>query len=222
MIEAGCLFGWLFTYMPIGKEAVLDLCVTPEQRSHLYQRVREMREYKPLFILDFWNDGEYVGGCIAGGRRYFHINSNGDCEPCAFIHYATHNINECTLEEALGSPLFKKYQEGQPFSDNLLRPCPLLDNPEQLRKIVKESGAKPTQDLDLEGVDMLTAKTENIAANWKGRADEIWACGHYPHNAVINHALDKRVDTTCGGTADCGNCGRIKVDRPTEKPANIV
>ena len=93
-----------------------DLCVTPEQRAYMYQRVREMREYKPIFILDFWNDGEYVGGCIAGGRRYFHINSNGDCEPCAFIHYATHNINECTLEEALGSPLFRKYQEGQPFS----------------------------------------------------------------------------------------------------------
>jgi MoaA/NifB/PqqE/SkfB family radical SAM enzyme len=221
MIEAGCLFGWLFTYMPIGKDAILDLCVTPEQREYMYTRVREMREYKPIFILDFWNDGEYVGGCIAGGRRYFHINSNGDCEPCAFIHYATHNINNCTLEEALGSPLFKKYQEGQPFSDNLLRPCPLLDNPEHLRKIVNESGAKPTQDLDLEGVDVLTAKTDGVAAKWKEKADELWSCGHFPHNAVINYALDKRVDTTCDGTADCGHCGRIHVDRPTEKPANI-
>ncbi|MDL2237739.1 radical SAM protein [Christensenellaceae bacterium OttesenSCG-928-K19] len=222
MIDDGCLFGWLFTYMPIGSGADVSLCVTPEQRAHMYKRVREMREYKPIFLLDFWNDGEYVGGCIAGGRRYFHINSNGDCEPCAFIHYATHNINECTLEEALGSPLFKKYQEGQPFSDNLLQPCPLLDNPEKLRQIVSESGAKPTQDLDLEGVDVLTAKTDPIAAAWKPVADQIWSCGHYPHNAIINHALQKRVDLTCGGTADCGNCGRIKVDRPTEKPAHIV
>lgn len=222
MIEAGCLFGWLFTYMPIGTDAVLDLCVTPEQREYMYRRVREMREYKPIFLLDFWNDGEYVGGCIAGGRQYFHINSNGDCEPCAFVHYATHNINECTLEEALKSPLFKKYQEGQPFSDNLLRPCPLLDNPEGLRSIVKESGAHPTQDLDLEGVDALTAKTEKIAEKWKKKADEMWACGHYPYNAVINRVLETRVDTTCNGTADCGNCGRIRVDRPTEKPAHLA
>lgn len=222
MIEAGCLFGWLFTYMPIGKDAVMDLCVTPDQRAYMYKRVREMREYKPLFILDFWNDGEYVGGCIAGGRRYFHINSNGDCEPCAFIHYATHNINECTLEEALGSPLFRKYQEGQPFSDNLLRPCPLLDNPDGLRKAVNESGAHPTQDLDLEGVDVLTAKTDKIAENWKVKADEIWGCGHYPFNGVINHAMDKRVDTTNGqGAAACGNCGHVPCDRATEKPAGL-
>ncbi len=219
MIDDGCLFGWLFTYMPIGSGADIDLCVTPEQRAHMYQRVREMREYKPIFLLDFWNDGEYVGGCIAGGRRYFHINSNGDCEPCAFIHYATHNINECTLEEALGSPLFRKYQEGQPFSDNLLRPCPLLDNPEALRKVVNESGAQPTQDLDLEGVDKLTSKTDPIAAKWKVRADELWSCGHYPHNAIINHAMDKKVDNA---HEDCGHCGRIKVDRETEKPAHLA
>ena len=140
---------------------------------------------------------------------------------CAFIHYATHNINECTLEEALKSPLFKKYQEGQPFSDNLLRPCPLLDNPEKLRKIVKESGAKPTQDLDLEGVDVLTAKTDKIAENWKPKADEIWSCGHFPFNGVINDVLDKRVDTTCGGTCDCGNLGHVQTDHPTEKPSNL-
>lgn len=219
MIEKGCLFGWLFTYMPIGKDADVSLCVTPEQRAYMYKRVREMREYKPIFLLDFWNDGEYVGGCIAGGRRYFHINSNGDCEPCAFIHYATHNINECTLEEALQSPLFHKYQEGQPFSDNLLRPCPLLDNPEKLRDVIKESGARPTQDLDLEGVDVLTAKTDPIAEKWKPEADSIWACGHYPHNAIINYALNKRVDNTGD---NCGNLGRVTTDRPVEKPKHIA
>ena len=32
-------------------------------------------------LLDFQNDGEFVGGCIAGGRNYFHINANGDAEP---------------------------------------------------------------------------------------------------------------------------------------------
>ncbi|MGI6152919.1 MAG: hypothetical protein ACOYJB_03660, partial [Christensenellaceae bacterium] len=89
-------------------------------------------------------------------------------------------------------------------------------------QVVNESGAKPTQDLDLEGVDTLTAKTEPIADKWKTKADELWACGHYPHNAVINYAMDKRVDVTCGGTKDCGHCGRIKVDRETEKPAHLA
>ena len=28
-----------------------------------------------FYPMDFQNDGEFVGGCIAGGRNYFHINS---------------------------------------------------------------------------------------------------------------------------------------------------
>ena len=44
--------------------------------------------------MDFQNDGEFVGGCIAGGRNYCHINANGDVEPCVFIHYSSANIRE--------------------------------------------------------------------------------------------------------------------------------
>ena len=89
--------------------------------------------------MDFWNDGEYVRGCIAGGRYYFHINANGDVEPCAFIHYSTVNIKQVSLLEALRSPLFKAYQQRQPFNKNHLRPCPLLDNPHSLKEVVRVS-----------------------------------------------------------------------------------
>ena len=34
------------------------------------------------------NYGRFVGGCIAGGKHYMHINANGDVEPCVFIHYS--------------------------------------------------------------------------------------------------------------------------------------
>ena len=216
MIEKGCLFGWLFTYMPIGTNAALDLLVTDEQRKYMYDRVRDMRTYKPIFIMDFWNDGEYVGGCIAGGRRYFHINACGDCEPCAFIHYATHNIHDCSLVDALKSPLFKEYQEGQPFSDNLLRPCPLLDNPEALRKMVKKAGAHSTQPLDLEDVDTLTGKTVKVAEKWKVTADEMWEKYHFPFAGCINDALDKNVDTTQSGCGSCNNCASAQSSEPSK------
>jgi MoaA/NifB/PqqE/SkfB family radical SAM enzyme len=85
MISRGCRFSWNFTYMPVGKDARLDLLATPEQRAYMYRRVREIRSTKPIFAMDFWNDGEYTGGCIAGGRNYLHINAAGDVEPCAFI-----------------------------------------------------------------------------------------------------------------------------------------
>ncbi len=185
MIEWGAKFCWFFTYMPVGKAAVPELMVTAEQRRFMYEQVRAFRQEKPIFTMDFWNDGEYSGygahpgGCIAGGRRYLHINAGGDLEPCAFIHYADTNLRERTLLEGLQSPLFKAYRAGQPFSDNLLRPCPLLDNTGALAKMVKDSGAHSTDLEAPEDVDVLTAKCAPAAAAWQPVADELWACsGH--------------------------------------------
>lgn len=178
MIEKGCYFGWIFTYMPLGKDAVLDLLATPEQRKDMYYKVREYRKTKPIFTMDFWNDGEYVDGCIAGGRNYLHINANGDVEPCAFIHYSNANIKEVSLLEALKQPLFKQYKRHQPFNDNMLRPCPLLDNPEMLKKMVHDSGALSTQPMDREDVDELTNKTKEVAKKWAPVAEELWQESH--------------------------------------------
>ena len=190
MVEWGALFCWLFTYMPVGADAVPELMVTAEQRKFMYEQVRRFRSTKPIFTMDFWNDGEYSGyyfkgerayngGCIAGGRRYLHINANGDIEPCAFIHYADSNIREKTLLEALQSPLFMAYRRNQPFSDNLLRPCPLLDNQGALAKMVDEAGAHSTDLQHPEDVHDLTGKCAEKAEKWKPVADEIWQCsGH--------------------------------------------
>ncbi|HCC00097.1 MAG TPA: radical SAM protein [Ruminococcaceae bacterium] len=180
MVEKGCTFGWYFTYMPIGKDAVTDLLATPKQREFMYHQLRKFRGTnahngsKPIFVLDFWNDGEYVDGCLAGGRVYLHINANGDVEPCAFIHYSTANIKEQTLVEALQSPLFQEYKKGQPFNDNMLRPCPLLDNPEKLRGMVNRSNAHSTQYQDNESAEEVTAKCEDISQEWKKTADKLW------------------------------------------------
>lgn len=179
MIAWGAKFCWFFTYMPIGNEAVPELMVTAKQREFMYHQIRKFRETKPIFTLDFWNDGEYSGGCLAGGRRYLHINANGDMEPCAFIHYSDSNIREKTLSEALQSPLFKAYRKGQPFNENHLRPCPLLDNPADLPRMVEESGAHSTDLQDPENVHNLAAKCHNAAGSWAGAADKIWECsGH--------------------------------------------
>lgn len=173
MIEKGCKFGWYFTYMPLGKDARTELMVSPEQRELMYHKVREFRATKPIFLIDFWNDGEYSGGCIAGGRTYMHINANGDVEPCAFIHYSNANIKEVSLLEALKSPLFMQYKMNQPFNENHLRPCPLLDNPDKLKQMVHESGAKSTQFLDEESVDDLTDKCQDVSRKWAETADRL-------------------------------------------------
>jgi len=178
MVAWGAKFCWLFTYMPVGNEAVPELMVTDEQRAFMYQQVRKFRDTKPLFTLDFWNDGEYAGGCVAGGRRYLHINANGDIEPCAFVHYSDSSIYEKSILEALKSPLFMKYREGQPFNENHLRPCPLLDNPEKLVSMVEQSGAHSTDLQDPENVRSLAAKCEAPSERWGTKADALWEVSH--------------------------------------------
>ena len=161
--------------MPIGNNAVPALLHNPQQREQMYHRIRAIRASKPIFAMDFQNDGEYVGGCIAGGRRYLHINANGDVDPCVFIHYSDSNIRERTLLECLQGPIFMAYHDGQPFNENHLRPCPMLENPELLRKMVKETGAHSTDLQSPETVDHLCDKCTSYAQCWKLEADRLWA-----------------------------------------------
>jgi len=178
LIEMGCKFAWLFTYMPVGVGAPTDLLARPEQREFIYHQIRSFRETKPIFTMDFWNDGEFVGGCIAGGRCYLHINANGDIEPCAFIHYSDSNIHNKTLLEAYQSPLFMQYHDNQPFNGNHLRPCPLLDNEGRLAELVHKSGAHSTDLTEPEDVDALCAKCKCAAECWAPVAEKLWNVSH--------------------------------------------
>ena len=187
MEEMGCRFGWNFTYMPVGTDAPKELIVTPEQRKFMFHRIREIRNSRAIFMMDFWNDGEYTGGCIASGRKYFHINSRGDAEPCAFMHYSNMNIRDHSLQEVLKQPLFEEYRKAQPFNQNHLRPCPCLDNPEKLRMMVNNSGAKSTQLHDNESVEHYTGKCEEHAASWAQVSDQLWK---WDHETTIDHKAE--------------------------------
>ena len=97
----------------------------------MYHRIREIRATRSrIFTLDFQNDGEYVGGCIAGGRRYLHINANGDVEPCVFIHYSNANIRELHACSKRCAPRSSwPITTASPSTTTMLRPCPMLENP---------------------------------------------------------------------------------------------
>ena len=177
IISKGVKYTWYFHYMPVGNDASTDLLLTPEQREYMYHRIREIRAMKggkPIFAFDFQNDGEYVGGCIAGGRNYCHINPNGDVEPCVFIHYSGANIKEVDLLTALKQPLFMAYRENQPFNCNHLKPCPMLENPEILQRMVHETKAHSTDLQSPESVEHLCGKCAEYAKKWDVRAQELW------------------------------------------------
>lgn len=191
----GARFGFYFHYMPVGNNAVPELMPTVEQRKYMIERIRYIRSDKSdigFYPMDFQNDGEYVGGCIAGGRNYFHINSHGDAEPCVFIHFSNTNIHENSILEMLQSPLFMAYHEGQPFNRNHLRPCPMLENPQLLRQMVKKTGAHQTNLESPESADHLCAKCDDYAKAWAPVAAEIWKSEKHKKPSYENYSEEKR------------------------------
>ena len=194
MSEKGARYGFFFHYMPVGNNAVPELMPTIEQRRKMVDRIRYIRSSEcdiDFYPMDFQNDGEFVGGCIAGGRNYFHINANGDAEPCVFIHFSDTNIRDNSILEMLQSPLFMAYHEGQPFNRNHLRPCPMLENPQLLRQIVERTGAHQTNEEAPEDVYSLTGKCEQYAKDWAPVADEIWNAQEHKRPAYENYTKEK-------------------------------
>jgi len=171
LIEKGAIYGWYFLYMPVGRDPDVSLMPTPEQRNQVRIAVNRFRQTKPVIPVDFWSDGALTAGCINSGRIYFHINHRGDVEPCIFVHYATHNIKNCSLVEALNSPFFRGLRNMQPFSYNTLRPCPIIDHPRIMRMALKRWNAYPTH----EGAEMMFTRFRDEIDKYAGEVEELFA-----------------------------------------------
>ena len=174
MLEKGSFAQMYFLYIPVNGHADFSLMVTPEQRDHLRRQVIHFRATKPMFFLDFWNDGPHVNGCIAGGRRYFHLNAKGDVEPCVYTHVATDNIRNTTLAKALNSHLFRDIRARQPHNPNHLRPCMIIDNPHVMRELIEKIKPYFTHP---GGEEIYTTKSHELdayAQDFGQLADRIW------------------------------------------------
>ncbi len=169
----GCVVGWYFHYVPVGREPGLELMPTPEQRILRREEMVKRRAARDILLADFWNDGPLVGGCLAGGR-YLHINSNGEAEPCVFAHFAVDNVRDKPLEEILKSPLFTEIRKRQPYDDNLFRPCMIIDLPEVLRDVVTGCGARPTHDGAEAVIQEFASEIDEYSDEYRVIADAKW------------------------------------------------
>lgn len=184
LISHGVRFNWYFHYMPIGDGANVDLMLNAEQREYMIHRVREIRGYtggKPIFCIDFQNDGEYIDGCIAGGRQYAHINPAGDVEPCVFIHYSNANIHDKSLLEACSSRCSRS------TTRPALQPQPPAFPPdarenEPLGEMVKRSGAHSTDMQQPESPEDVFRRCRPYATSWM---PPLTACGPEKHPVTL-------------------------------------
>ena len=81
------------------------------------------------------------------------------------------------------------YRDNQPFNDNQLRPCPMLENPEILQRMVHESGAQSTDMQQPESVEHLCEKCSDYACKWKNTADRLWEEHPYHKEGYVNYKM---------------------------------
>ncbi len=179
-IAEGDLFGWFFLMHPVGRAPRPDLMVNAEQRLLLRQTVYRWRqEQRPIFLGDFWSDGPLVGGCIAGGRAYFHIYANGDISPCVFTPVAAGNIFDIiegrsehkSLDAFVrNNAFFRAWREEQNGIHDRDRPCLLIDHPEAFRRVVARGGCRPAKNMPPGYVDgEIARRFDEVAGQWQAR-----------------------------------------------------
>ncbi len=180
-IEEGDLFGWFFLLQPIGRSPRIDLMVTAAQRAMLREAViRWRRQQRAIFLGDFWNDGYLTGGCIAGGRYYFHIYANGDISPCVFAPVACGNIFDIIAGRSEYSslsgfvqdhPVFRAFRAAQEQVADRARPCLLIDHPHLFREIARMPQCRPGKNMAEGYLDgEIAAAIDHAARRWELRS----------------------------------------------------
>ncbi|MBO8139841.1 MAG: radical SAM protein [Thermosipho sp. (in: Bacteria)] len=188
--EHGVSYTWVFQFMPVGINPTMDLVPTPKQRYERFFKTEELRlGGRFAFVADFWNHGFLTHGCLAAGAKYFHVNAKGYVEPCVFQQFAKDSIREKTLLEIFKSPFFEAYKRMIPYSNNLFRPCPIIDNPKVFRAMVKHFDAIPQHEGSERVITELAPELDKLAADWKVYADKLWYEQGYVERYPVNRGI---------------------------------
>ena len=144
LIAMGVHYCWFHTYRVVGPSPNPQLALTPEQVLKVRRFVMDMRNRKPIGLIDaYWDDkGEAL--CPAATGISHHISPFGDVEPCPVIQFANEKIqdNDGDLYKTMTeSPLLQDFRR---TAADATRGCIVLERPDLLKEIVERHGATDT------------------------------------------------------------------------------
>jgi len=136
--QKGCGIVFFIEYVPAEK-GTEHLALGSQEQEVLQQHAAYLKEcFDDMVILSFPGDEEAMGGCLASGRGFFHINPHGGAEPCPFSPYSKYNLKETSIEEVLGSDYFRDLQtiahEAGPHTGG----CVLFEREPQVQALLAE------------------------------------------------------------------------------------
>lgn len=136
--ENGCKIVFYIEYVPINVDTDY-LALNDEERGILDKNQIKLREqFDNIIFLSFPGDEKYMGGCLAAGRGFFHINANGGAEPCPFSPYSDTSLKQVTLLQALQSPLFKRLNDAGILSEKHTGGCLLFEKEKEVKDLLKK------------------------------------------------------------------------------------
>ena len=144
LIDKGVHYAWFHTYRPVGPVANSQLALNPQQGLELRKFIIEMRNRKPIGIIDAYYDDKGEALCPAATGISHHISPFGDIEPCPVIQFANESIrdNQGNLFETMTkSPLLNDFRQ---TAAKATQGCIVLERPDLLKEIVERNGAKDT------------------------------------------------------------------------------
>lgn len=135
----GCRVVFYVEYVPVD-ESTRDLALSAENVAFMEQRLNVLRnQYPSLLFLSFPGDEKFLGGCLAAGRGFFHVNPYGAAEPCPFSPYSDRSLKACTLLEALNSPFFVRLREAALVGGGHTGGCALFEQESRVKELLSAS-----------------------------------------------------------------------------------
>ena len=137
--------GYLVEYVPCGTNAHQEWVPGRDIRKEFREKVLDLRSRKSIVLVHFPDD-EYGkdNRCSAAGIASFHINSQGDIEPCPFVSISRENIRQGGLIAAFKSLFFREIRSVPELLRRRDYACALFEHLDAIEEIAsRENG--PTQ-----------------------------------------------------------------------------
>ena len=143
MVAIGCAVGFFTEYVPCGPNPNPDWVLDDVTRASFRKCILEFRRSKPIVLSQFPDD-EYgkENRCTGAGRVSFHINSQGDVEPCPFVPIARENIRHGGLIAACRSPFLCAIREQPKLLQRQHYACSLFEHGTELDGLAQQFGRR--------------------------------------------------------------------------------
>jgi MoaA/NifB/PqqE/SkfB family radical SAM enzyme len=135
----GCSLMFYVEYVP-SDNASGELAPSDAERALVKERAEAIRKALNLLVISFPGDEADYGGCLAAGRGFVHVATDGSVEPCPFSPYSDTDIRDRPLAEALRSRFLRRMQDEGLLSGEHAGGCLLFERRLQVERLLADCG----------------------------------------------------------------------------------